>query len=42
MAALGHVRGQPTLEIAVAEAGNFLQERYAQAGLQVAPEAPQP
>jgi hypothetical protein len=42
VAALGHVRGQPTVEIAVAEAGNFLQERYAQAGLQVAPEAQEP
>ena len=42
VAALGHIRGQPTLEIPVAEAGNFLQERHAQAGLEVAPEAQQP
>ena len=39
VAALGHVRGQPALEVPVVEAGNLLQERHAQARLEVPPEA---
>ena len=41
VAALGHVRGQPALEVAIAEAGDFGEERQAQARLQVSSEAQQ-
>ena len=42
VATLGHVGGQPTLEIPVAETRNLLQERHAQARLQMTPEAQHP
>ena len=39
VAALGHVRRQPALEVAIAEAGDLGEERQAQTRLEVSPEA---
>jgi hypothetical protein len=41
MAALGHVRRQPALEVAIAEAGDLGEKRQAQTHLEVSPDAQQ-